>query len=316
MSGRAPTAVAVVLALAGSVLAAEVEVRTSVDQTALWPGDRLRYVVEVRCAPGVDLLAEDLGGDRLILSGLELIDFTRERRLEDDGHATHFARYELAAYDLGAPPRIEERRLRYFARRPGQALADAAPAGEVVVPAVSLVVRSTLPDDLRQARLRDERGLPEPPLLVTWAGRAGLALVLLSAAPVAAASVSWLRRRWREGRARRPRAGTADLRPDLAELRAVDAGPSEARRKGYDRLDLLLRRRLTCILGVDARTLTAGELAARLEAGPAGLPPALAAVLEECERARYSTLDALPTAERFQAGVAAAAAVVGERRWS
>jgi hypothetical protein len=62
--------------------------------------------------------------------------------------------------------------------------------------------------------------------------------------------------------------------------------------------------------------MTAAEIAARLEARPDGLPRGLPAVLEECESARYGPDDALPPAERFTAGVDAAAALLEVRRWS
>lgn len=294
--------------------AGNVEVRAWVDRTALWPGDRVLYTVEVRCAPGIDVLAEDLAGERLVLSGLELVSTSRERQARDDGGTIHRARHELTAYDIGTPLRIQEQTLRYFARRPGPGTEDAAPAGEVKVPASSLAMRSTLADEPGDARLRDDAAAPPLPAFLAWMRPAGLALVLLCGLPVAAWAISALRGRWRR-RGARPRHSRLDLRPEVRELQAMDASAPAARRLGYDRLDHLLRRRLGDVVGKDARALTASEIAARLESG-AGLPDSLPVVLEECERARYGGSDALPSPERFAAGVAAAAALLGARRWS
>jgi hypothetical protein len=296
--------------------AEEVEVRASVDRTALWPGDRVRYTVEAVCAPGIDVVADDLAGERLVLSGLEFLASEHERHLGEDGRTSYRVRHELAAYALSAPLRIGEQAVRYFARRPGQRGEEAAPAGEVRIPAVSLALRSTLPDDLGEARLRD--GAPSPPLPVfaSWARPLGLALILLCGLPAAAAAASALRRRGRERGARRARVTSGDLRPELAELRKVDATSPEARRRAYDRLDVLLRRRLGELAGADVRALTGAEIAARLGSPADGLPPSLAAVLDECERARYGPPEALPAADRFQAGVSTAAAMLEGRRWS
>jgi len=294
-----------------------VEVRASLDRTALWPGDRVRYAIEVHCAPGVDVLAEDLAGERLVLTGLELLSTSRERQARADGRTIHRVEHELTAYAIGAPLRIQEQTLRYYARRPGQRMEDAVPAGEVRVPAISLVMRSTLPDEPGEARLRDGAGAPELPAFLAWLRPAGFALVLLCALPLAVWAAQALGRSRRLPGSFSPRAAPSDdLRPELLGLQAMDTTSPAARRLAYDRLDLLLRRRLGAMVGADARALTPAEIAARLQGRAGGLPESLPAILEECERARYAPLHALPPAARLAAGVAAAQALVEARPWS
>jgi hypothetical protein len=291
----------------------QVQVRAWLDQTALWPGDRVRYALEITCAPGIDVLADDLSGDKLALSGLELLSSERERRVSGDGVTTYRVRHELTAYELGTPLLIQEQVLRYFVRRPGQRVEDAAPAGEARVPGVSLALRSTLPDELAEARLRDETGPAPLPALLTWGRLLGLALVLLCGLPVALWAIPLLRRAWARRSARGPGVASADLRAELEELEGVDAASESARRLGYEKLDALLRRRLGDVGGVDASALTAAEVGARLADRPDRIPDALAAVLEECERARYAPAEALPSAERFAAGLATARELLGAR---
>lgn len=296
--------------------AGDVEASATVDRTALWPGDRVWYTLDIRCVPGVDLLPDDLSPDRLVLTGLERLSSSQERTTREDGGTSYRVRHQLTAYEIGAPLRVEEQSFRYLARRPGQRVEDGAPAGEVRVPALTLALRGAVPDDLAEARLRDDAApAPLPPFL-KWGRLAGLALVLACALPLLALGGSALRRSWRARGAGRPRAAGRDLRPALTQLQAVDADSPAARRAAYDRLDALLRQRLAEISGIDARALTAAEIAQRVESRRDGLPPGLGDVLDECESARYAPPDALPSPDRFAAGVATAAALLGVRRWS
>lgn len=304
---------AVLVTLAGAAAAAErppVVVQALADRTALWPGDRLAWEVEVTCAPGVDVLAADLAPERLALTGLELVGSSRDRREEPGGVTRYRVRHVLTAYTFGTPLAIAPQTLRYHERRAGAGEGEGAPAGEVEVPGATFALRSTLPDDLAAARLRDEGAAERLPAFIAWLRPAGLALLLPGAVPVALGLAALGRRGAGAWRARRPRRPGDAARRELEALRALDARTESARRGGYDRLDALLRQRLGELSGVDARALTPAEIAALVARRGLVVPEALPLVLEECERARYARADALPPAERFTAAVDAARELV------
>ena len=290
-----------------------VVVEAYVDRTALWPGDHVRYVLEITCAPGVDVLADDLAGEKLALTGLELVGSSKERHAEPGSPTRYRVEHRLTAYTFGTPLAIAPQTLRYPARRAEAAEAEGAPAGEVLVPGRSLALRSTLPDALSEVQLRDDAPPMPLPRAVAWLRPAGVALLLVSALPVAMGLALLGRRAATALRGRKPRKGASDLRRDVESLHSADTRSEAARREAYDRLDALLRQRLTELAGVDARALTAAEIARVLQARAVRAPEALPVILDECERARYGRADILPPPERFSAGVATAAELVKAR---
>lgn len=283
---------------------ARVTVQQRLEKTAVFPGDRVDYRVEIRCAPGTDILAGDMDADELTLNGLEVVSSRRERRATTAGIIYEF-NYRLTSYETGAAPlQIGEQVLRYYARRPGLSPDDAVASGEVVIPAVRLALRSTLPDaEVTSLALRDGRAATLLAGGIAWLRPAGLVLILIAALPLLLWAGPYLRRRVVASR-QRPAAG-----PDprlLESLDAVDAADAAARRGAYDQLEALLRQRLAAA-GIPAFSLTAAETVDGL--GIVALPVAtqeLAAVLAECEQARYGRDQHLPPAERFRAGVALA----------
>lgn len=310
MRGAAVLALVTLGLAAPAAPAAPVTARAHLDRTALWPGDRVRYTIELLCAPGVDVLADDLAADKLPLTGLELVSSSIDRREETGGVTRYVARYEATAYALDTPPLIGALRVRYHERRVGAA---GGPAGEVVAPGASLALRSTMPEVLEEARLRDA-GAPHPaPAVLGWLAPLGAALLLLTALPVALGASLVVRRGLAAARARRARPPGRDLRQDLASLRGLDARSDAARREGYDRLEALLRERLAQVAGPEARALTAAELGAWARERPGLVPADLPAVMAECEVARYARAGLLPPPERFASGVDAAAALLGSR---
>lgn len=289
--------------------AGDVRVRASLSRTALWLGDRVTYELLIACAPNVDVIADDLLPEKLPLTGLEALGSERERRVESDGGIAYRVHYRLAAYDVTAPVlRVGDMTLRYFVRRAGQSVEDAAPAGDVRVAGSLLALRSTLPDDRTGIDLRDAREAVPLPVSVTSARPVGLALVVLSAAPVALWAATLVRRAHATRKSGRERVRqTRDVTASaLLELRAADVAKDAERRAAYDRLDALLRRQLAHALGIPALALTASEISERLSSGGERLAPeAVAEALQECERARYGAAQALPSEERFRSGLLA-----------
>ena len=61
---RDARAIGFVLLLAAPAAAQDIDVRSSVSQTALWVGSPVTYTVALSCRPGVDVLQEDLAALR------------------------------------------------------------------------------------------------------------------------------------------------------------------------------------------------------------------------------------------------------------
>ena len=282
-----------------------VQVRYWADRTALFPGDRINYHLQIHCAAGVDLLTDDLDPGQIDLTGLELVD-SGQTVSEQDGRRTYHVRYTLTTYDLNTPAmQIGAQTIRYYAGR-GTGQADTrSPSGELVIPPTRLSLASTLAAEPMQSRLRDGVSSVIMAGGSGWIGSAGLLLVLFSGAPV-----GWwvaMLMRSRSGRIRQRDMEQAVVEAEqgvLDRLQGLAAASLQDRRQGYDRLDQLLREIITQNSGLRAEALTATELTARLAANDVGIPvDQLVAVMTDCELARYGRPPQLPEADRFMSGV-------------
>jgi hypothetical protein len=288
-----------------------VQVSTSLSQTALWPGDDVLLSVELKCAPNIDVLDEDLAADKFRLDGLEIAGTEIARSPADDGGVTVRASYHLTSYEIEAPAlRIGDRTVRYYVRRPGQRVEDISPAGEIRIPGTVLTLRSTLPDDRKGLGLRTGRGFESTASVFEAIRLTGFGLLILSAAPIGlrAASVA---RRIRLPRFRvRSRSVKSATRSALDEIRAMDESSSTARREAFVRLDQILRRHLAETAAVPTFSLTADELAERLPANGRVPADSIRAVLTDCERAAYSPANRVPGADRLREAVETVQSVV------
>ncbi len=90
----------------------------------------------------------------------------------------------------------------------------------------------------------------------------------------------------------------------LEKLRTISVANASERRQGYEQLDRLVRDLLGQSAGVNANALTASEIAAgTISMNLAVSPDQLAAVVGDCEQARYGRPEQLPTVERFEVGI-------------
>jgi len=96
----------VVLLLAPSVGFAQQapQVSSSVDRTAIWIADRVTYSVDIVCAPGVDVLLDDVSKEKLRLTGLEIVSTDATATTDAEGRTSHHLRYVLTTYKVGATP--------------------------------------------------------------------------------------------------------------------------------------------------------------------------------------------------------------------
>lgn len=276
----------------GTVQYTPVSVRSSVDRTAAWVGDRVTYTVELVCLPGYDIVADELARERLPVEGLEVRAASTTRETRDDGAVVYRARFEVASYS----PRAERLRIgpvaiRYYRKQEDGSIAAQSPVGTVAIPEEELALHSTLPEAaglvLRVARA---------PMLFPSFTRAayllyplGVALMALSLVTVALGLKGTLARRRTLIRAQEPtRRPSTEYQMALNEIRQLDdtANP-EALSHAFGRLDHLLREVLA-EMNIHARSLTPDEIDSSVGVGGDGTAPrAIARVLRDCERVRY-----------------------------
>ena len=296
-----------------------IAVQSSLDRPAVWVADRLTYTIEIACPPGLDILVEDLAGEKLKLTGLDLIGSDSARRVDPNGVTRYVFHYVLTTYRVDvAAPAIGPLTVRTYRARPGQAPANAAADGAVLVPGAVAAFRSLLPDDQPIYEVRDA-----PPVSPRWLpfrllASAGIGLMLLSAVPVALLAIR-LAGMARARRQRAPRPSARQIRratrAALDEIAAADAAVPEVRREAFARLDALVRQHVTEVCGVAVIGMTPDEIAAAIAPSAARLPSAhVTSVLAACELARYATPELLPSADAWQEAVASAGNLLSASR--
>jgi hypothetical protein len=249
--------------------------------------------------------------DKLKLEGLEVVSSDTSRVEHPDGGVTRRFDYVLTSYKVDAPVlRVAPMSVRYFATRPGQRLEDAAPAGEVQVPGAVIAFRSVLPET-EELALRDGRAPLERPVAFTMAQPVGLGLILIAIVPVAIWGAALAGRARQKKATRSRRQARREERASLEAARALDVSDPEGRREAYTQIDAIVRDHLLDVAGVAGRSLTPAEVRAAL-AGRAARVPAesVAALLAECETARYGPPSALPSADACRDALAQAERVV------
>jgi len=312
--GRAAVVAALVMLGAASAFAQAQApvVHTSVDRTAIWVAGRVNYTLEIVCPKGVDILSDDVAKEKLKTAGLDVVGMNAEASTAADESTTHRLTYTLTTYHVDTPDlRIDPLTVRYFVKRPGQRLQDEAPAGEFQIPAVSIAFRSTLANDPDAAALRDGVDAKPRPRRFASAGSVGVALMLVSVAPLAffAAAAVTRRRPRRQGRsARRMR---QEERVTIEALQTMDLSTPDGRRRAYDGVDALVRAHLRDTAGVPGLALTPAEVASRLDGRKLRVPPEeIASLLAACAHARYAPLEALPSTDACRDAIEQARAVV------
>jgi hypothetical protein len=276
----------------------DVEVKASVDRTAVWIGDRVTYTVDVLCKPGIDIIEDDLSKDHLKLEGLDVVSTEITQQDTADGGRLHRFRYVLTTFKVDAPAlKIAPLSVRYFTRRPGQQVQDATPTGDVVVPGLTLAYRSMLPDAQDSYGLRDSRTTGSRPRFLAHAQAIGWALVIVSMAPALFWIAGLVQNRRRVVR-RSAREVRQQEKASLEAARALDLGTPEGRRDAYGQMNAIVREHLRDACGVPGLALTPAEIEPALGRTRSRVPAdQVRSLLLECERARYAPLDALPQAD-------------------
>ncbi len=290
-------------------------VTSSVDQTAMWVGDRVTYTIEIASPRGYDVLEDDLSKDKLKLDGFDVVSTDTTRTDNPGGGATRQFRYVLSSYRVDAPSAsIAPLSVRYYATRAGQRLEDAAPAGAVDVPGAVVAVRSMLPEEQKSFELRDERTPAGRPAMFRMARPVGLALVIMSVVPAAIWGVALVGRRRQRKPGRSIRQARRDQRASLDAVRGMSMETPEGRREAFTQIDTIVRQHLQDVSGAPGQSLTPPEVEPALAGRPSRLPAdRVAALLLACETARYGPPQSLPSAEACRDALAQTEELLGAR---
>ena len=306
----------VALCATGAVVLAQsrdVEVRTSVDRTAVWVADRVTYTIAIACRKGVDILADDLSRDRLQVDGLEILRSDSGRAIDRDGNTTYTFSYELTTYRVDGPElRIAPLAVRYYVTRAGQRVGDTALAGEVQVPPAVIAFRSALPEGQDTYAIRAGRGARPRAARYAWLERVGVGLVLISLVPATVTLITVVRRTRPPEKRRSARQIRHDEQASLDALHAADISTPAGRREAYSHVNALVRDHVHHVAGVDAASLTPEEIRTALS-GPGACAPAdlVASVLASCDQARYAPPEALPSIDACHEAIEQAGRVLG-----
>jgi hypothetical protein len=292
----------------------DVDVRAAVDKTAVWVADRITYTVTIACGKGVDILADDLSKDKLRVEGFEILGSRSDRMSDRDDRTIYTFAYELTTYRVDVPElKIAPLTVRYYVRRPGQRLEDAAPAGEMQAPGAVVAFRSALPDGQESYDIRDGRNARPRRLRYAWLQPIGLGLVLIAIVPAAVGAIAVVRHVRPREKPRSARQVRHDERESLDALKALDVSTPAGRLDAYSRLSALVRDHVRHVAGVDAAGLTPAEIGVALSRQNGRVPNELVAgVLEACDRARYAPPDVLPSADACRRAIEQCEQIVGQ----
>jgi hypothetical protein len=276
----------------------DVVVKATVDRTAVWVGDHVTYTVDIICKPGFDILEDDLSKDHLKLEGLDVLSTEITQEDTGDGGRLHRFRYVLTTFHVdSAALKIAPMSVRYFSKRPGQSVQNTSPAGEVLVPGVTLAYRSMLPDAQESYGVRDARTAAPRSRLLAHAQGIGWALVIVSLAPALFWIVGLVQNRRRVVR-KSAREVRQQERASLEAARALDLSTPEARRDAYGQMNTIVREHLRDACGVPGLALTPAEIEPALGRTKSRVPAAdVRALLLECDRARFAPAADVPKAE-------------------
>jgi hypothetical protein len=146
---------------------------------------------------------------------------------------------------------------------------------------------------------------------------AGVALILVSLAPVTFAAAAMVRRARDRRRHARPSMRQVRHAARLAfdDIRRLEPATADARREAFGRLEGVVRHHVSELCGVPTAGLTPDEIEETL--GRCAVPPPrelVTAVLATCERSRYAPPAVQPADTDWRAAVEQTAQLLGASR--
>lgn len=262
--------------------------KVTVDRTALYPGDRLKYIARVEHSSDVEFVRDHVRKDQLALEPFEVLDVSTATGDLPGGRKFFEVKLLLTTYDTGHPDAtVPSFNLFYF--RHGQTSGkDTTPAETMAVPPLKIGLRSTIVDLPGNIRA-DQPIIPVP--RVDWmlpgvVGLCGLVAVVLYGS---SAALRWMRSGfWKRKMGERVR--QKSMRESFEEIRRTPVDSRENAESFYARASAILRGLAAEQLG-DCGGLTPREMRAALQqAGDReGHAIAVGDLMEQCDLVRYSS---------------------------
>jgi hypothetical protein len=261
--------------------------KVSVDRTALYPGDRLNYLIRVEHSSSIEFVQDHVRKDQLSLEPFEVLGVSTAAGDLPNGRKFFDVKLLLTTYDAGHPDvAVPSFNLFYFKREQGTNK-DTTAAETLAVPPFKIGLRSTLTDP--PGNIRDSKPVL-PVSQIEWIlpgilGVGGLVAVLIYASWV---GLAWARSGfWRHKTSESVR--KKSTRDSFDEIRQAPLDTLENVDSFYARASAILRGLAAKQLG-DCRGMTAREMQAALEKSGRGEDHAMALgdLMEECDLVRYS----------------------------
>jgi hypothetical protein len=264
-----------------------IDLKVSVNRTALYPGDRLEYVVRAEHDPSIEFVQDHVRKDQLNLDPFEILELSTTAGNLPAGRKFFELRLLLTTFDTGHPEvTIPSFNLFYFGHGDPQGKEN-APAEMLAVPPLKIGLSSTLVDN--DSGIRNSKpGLRISQLAWILPGLLGLCCLIAVAAYLIAVLLVWAKsgfwkRRMTEHMTRK------SVRESLEEMREAPVDSAENVLRFYGRASEVLRGVAAERLG-DCSGLTPDEMqAALLAAGDReSHAERLTRLMEQCDLVRYS----------------------------
>ena len=262
-------------------------VKVSVDRTALYPGDRLNYVVRVEHSPDVEFVQDHVRKDQLSLDPFEVLTTGTKSGDLPGGRKFFEVTLLLTTYDVVHPNAIVPSFNLFYFRRSQTANKDTTPAETLAVPPLKIALRSTIVDP--PGVIRDDK--PILPLsrfnwiLPAVLGWCGLLAVLIYGLSLGLAYVRT--GFWKQKMTQRTR--KKSLRESFDEIRQAPVDSPDSAESFYAKASVILRGIAGERLG-DCGGLTPQEMQEELRRSGDGPEHAksVGELLEQCDLVRYS----------------------------
>lgn len=280
------------------------EVHRSTDRSAIWVGDRFRYVVRVQHDPRVRFVTDNLQEGTLNLEPFEVISLEYRQRPAARGWRTLEIDLVLTTYE--PEPRqleIPSFNLFYFVESAVLSPDSDRPAETLIVPATPIALRSTLPEEV--SSIRDAILPPAASFRRRAARPLAIGLLLLAIGLVAPVFFQGRRLQKVQEISRRRKQAQENLCSSLARLSARTVPADDQVLEFYEELNRSLREYLSAVSEVATEGKTGRDLAAvysskadLADGFPPEFFPEIPALLQTCEQVRYAPNGAFIGAER------------------
>jgi hypothetical protein len=262
-------------------------VKVRVDRTALYPGDRLNYIVRVEHSSGIEFVQDHVRKDQLSLEPFEILNVSSATGDLPGGRKFFDVKLLLTTYAASHPDAAVPSFNLFYFRRGQTANKETTPAETLTVPPLKIGLRSTLVDP--PGNLRD--GKPVLPVSqIDWMlpgilGLCGLVAVIVYASSLA---LAWVRSGfWKRKMSESVR--KKSMWDSFEEIRQAPLDSPESVESFYAKASAILRGFATEQLG-DCGGLTPREMQTAL-----GMPgsredhaAAVGDLMEQCDLVRYS----------------------------